>query len=195
MPSWQFGGVFSFEVTEERAGIAVFRVTGQGVAQLFGNESGGHRWQRVPPTERHGRRQTSTITIAVFEEPTPEEFSINPSDLEWETMRSGGKGGQNVNKVESAVRVRHLPSGLFVRCETERSQYRNKQTALAILTARLHAMQQDKTLAAEAGNRRQQIGSGQRGDKRRTIREQDGNVTDHITGQKWRYADYVKGNW
>jgi peptide chain release factor 1 len=162
---------------------------------VFESESGGHRWQRVPPTERRGRRQTSTITVAVMEEPINTSTSINPKDLEWDTMRSGGAGGQNVNKVESCVRVKHTPSGLVVRCETQRSQLRNKELALIILGAKLKAMEQGNRLDKEASFRRKQIGSGMRGDKRRTIREQDGKVTDHITGRVWNYSDYVKGNW
>lgn len=173
----------------------MFRVTGDAAAEVFGNESGGHRWQRVPPTERKGRRQTSTITVAVFEETAAADTSINPKDLEWDTMRSGGAGGQNVNKVETAVRVRHVPSGLVVRCETQRSQLRNKELALVILGAKLKAAESEQRLGKEASDRRQQIGSGQRGDKRRTIREQDGRVADHVTGQKWNLADYMKGDW
>jgi peptide chain release factor 1 len=173
----------------------VFRVTGKGVEKIFANESGGHRWQRVPPTERRGRRQTSTITVATFAESTATAFSIDPKDLEWDTMRSGGKGGQNVNKVESAVRVRHLPSGMMVRCETQRSQLRNKELALIILSAKLEAAQREARISSEVADRRQQIGTGQRGDKRRTIREQDGKVTDHVTGRVWNYSNYVRGNW
>jgi peptide chain release factor 1 len=195
MPAWQRGGVFEFEIVEKRPGLVVLRITGPGAESTFANESGGHRWQRVPPTEKRGRVQTSTVTVATFAEAAVAEFRIDPADLEWDTMRSGGKGGQNVNKVESCVRVTHRPTGLAVRCESERSQSRNRQTALAILTARLASAQRERQQDAQATDRRAQIGTGQRGDKRRTIREKDGVVTDHILNRKWRYADYVRGLW
>ena len=195
MPAWQRGGVFEFEIVEKRPGLVVLRITGAGAEGIFANETGGHRWQRVPPTERRGRVQTSTITVAAFSEQKVAELEITERDLKWETMRSGGKGGQNANKVESKIRLTHLPTGLVVVCESERSQKRNKDTALATLSARLQAAQQDKQQGAQAADRKQQIGTGQRGDKRRTIREKDGVVTDHILNRKWRYADYVRGLW
>jgi peptide chain release factor 1 len=149
----------------------------------------------VPPTERRGRIQTSTITVASFSERKIVEFEVAERDLKWETMRSGGKGGQNANKIESKIRLTHLPTGLVVTCESERSQKRNKDTALATLSARLQSAHYNQQQGVEAADRKAQIGSGQRGDKRRTIREKDGIVTDHILNRKWRYADYVRGLW
>jgi peptide chain release factor 1 len=195
MPAWQRGGVFEFDIVEQRPGFMVLRITGTGAKETFANESGGHRWQRVPPTERRGRIQTSTVTVATFDEPEATEFKVKEADLKWETMRSGGKGGQNANKVESKIRLTHKPTGLVVVCESERSQKRNKDTALATLSARLHTAQQEQQQGVQAADRKSQIGSGQRGDKRRTIREKDGVVTDHILNRKWRYADYVRGLW
>lgn len=162
---------------------------------LFDEESGGHRWQRVPPTEKRGRVQTSTVTVAVLPEVGDAEMPLHDADLEWSFTRSGGKGGQNVNKVESCVQLRHRPSGIMVRCETERSQLRNRIEALRILRAKLKQRADDERLGLVGNNRRQQIGSGMRGDKRRTIQVQNGVVKDHITGRQWQYERYVKGAW
>lgn len=162
---------------------------------MFGQESGGHRWQRVPPTERRGRVHTSTVTVAVFAEIPEAQFNLEERDLEWATTRGSGAGGQNRNKVETVVVVKHKPTGMTVRCETERSQYRNRQIALRLLRARLYDNAKAETQSKVASDRRAQVGSGMRGDKRRTIRAQDGRVTDHVTGKTWRYSDYISGNW
>jgi peptide chain release factor 1 len=174
----------------------VLRASGKGVRETFANEAGGHRWQRVPPNEKRDRVHTSTVTVAVLEEPSEIELPrLDPSELDISTCRASGNGGQNVQKTDSAVQIRHIPTGVIVRCETERSQLYNKATALTILRARLHERQLRESNAQRADDRRRQIGSGQRGDKRRTIAVQRDSVLDHVTGRSWRFEDYMRGKW
>jgi peptide chain release factor 1 len=162
-------------------------------AQLFRNESGGHRWQRVPPTEKRGRVHTSTVTVAVLREPEPTELVLDARDLVWSTCRASGSGGQHLQKTDSAVQVIHRPSGLVVRCESERSQHTNRDRALGVLRARLAARDADATHRERNAQRREQIGCGQRGDKRRTVRVRDGIVTDHVLGVRVSLRDYLRG--
>lgn len=171
------------------------RVRGRGAAEAFAEEGGGHRWQRVPPNERRGRVHTSTITVAVLPADAPARIEVKRSDLDIRAMRSGGSGGQKVNKTSSAIRVKHVPSGLTVRRETERSWHRNRADALGELQARLEAAARERHEAGRQQDRRGQVGSGMRGDKRRTVRCQDDVVVDHPTGRTWRYRDYARGEW
>lgn len=182
-------------VLESRAGFSLLRVTGRGVRALFASEAGGHRWQRVPPTEKRGRVQTSTITVAVLDEEAATRVELPESDLEWTTCRSPGKGGQHVQKTDSAVQVTHLPTGIFVRSHEGRSQFHNKQDALDKLRAKLAETARRAASQARAAERREQVGSGMRGDKRRTIRAQDDSVVDHVSGRSWRLRDYERGDW
>lgn len=162
---------------------------------LFAGERGGHRWQRVPETERRGRVHTSTITVAVLEAPASVDLSIQLGDVDVETMRGSGAGGQHRNKTDSAVRARHRPTGIEVRCESERSQYQNRELALQVLAARVADQDRAQRAAERAADRRGQVGSGMRGDKRRTIRVQDDQVTDHVDGRVWRFKAYARGDW
>jgi peptide chain release factor 1 len=183
------------ELVEDRAGVVVVRIAGATAAELFADEPGGHRWQRVPRTERRGRVQTSTITVAVLPEPADTEVNIEQKDLEWTACRGSGAGGQHRNVTDSAVQLKHLPTGLMVRCESERSQHQNRQTALALLRAKLWESRRAAVDAQRAGDRRAQVGVGARGDKRRTVRTQDEQVVDYVTGRRWRLRDYLRGDW
>jgi len=172
----------------------VFQVTGKGARAAFKNEPGGHRHQRTPPNEKRGRVHTSTVTIAVLDIPSATEVRIDERDLEWKTCRSNGPGGQSVNTTDSAVQVTHLPTGLQVRCETEKSQTQNKECARALLRARLQQSATEKADRDRNGMRKSQVGCGMRSDKTRTYRWQDNIVTDHTTGKKSTFEKVRRGN-
>ncbi|KQN61796.1 peptide chain release factor 1 [Erwinia sp. E602] len=158
----------------------IAKVIGEGAYGRLKFESGGHRVQRVPETESQGRIHTSACTVAVMPElPEAELPDINPSDLRIDTFRSSGAGGQHVNTTDSAIRITHLPTGIVVECQDERSQHKNKAKALSVLGARIHAAEMARRHQEESSTRRNLLGSGDRSDRNRTYNFPQGRVTDH----------------
>ena len=161
---------------------AVVMIEGRGAFSRLKFESGVHRVQRVPVTESGGRIHTSTVTVAVLPEAEDVEVNINPNDLEIDTFRASGAGGQHVNRTDSAIRITHKPSGLVVTCQDQRSQYKNKDSAMAVLRARLLEMEKSKQHGAIASDRKSQVGTGDRSERIRTYNYHQGRVTDHRIG-------------
>ncbi|MCL4315303.1 MAG: peptide chain release factor 1 [Gammaproteobacteria bacterium] len=193
---WQTETISS--AASERGGYkeVVLRVMGHGAYSRLKFESGGHRVQRVPETETQGRIHTSTCTVAVRPAGAEiDEISINPADLKVDTFRASGAGGQHVNKTDSAIRITHLPSGVVVECQDERSQHKNRARAMALLQARLLAAEREKQTSAQTQLRRDLVGSGARSDRIRTYNFPQGRLTDHrINLTLYQLDSILQGN-
>lgn len=164
---------------------ATFEINGRGVYKTLQFETGVHRVQRVPETEKSGRVHTSTASVAILPIRKQTSSTVPPSDIEVEFSRAGGKGGQNVNKVETAVRLTHKPTGIVVRCTSERSQGRNREKAMGILLSKLERMKEEEEAQKYAGARKEQIGTGDRSEKIRTYNILQDRITDHRIKESW----------
>jgi len=182
---WKFTEIDANQNTAGGYKIFVGKVDGEGAYESLKQESGVHRIQRVPTTEKAGRIHTSTASVAVLPAVEEKEFVINNGDLEISFFRSSGPGGQNVNKVETAVRIVHKPTGVVVASQTERSQNANKENAMSILRSRLYEAMQEQHASSIGQIRKEQIGASDRSEKIRTYNFPDDRITDHRIGKKW----------
>ncbi|PIR88882.1 MAG: peptide chain release factor 1 [Candidatus Harrisonbacteria bacterium CG10_big_fil_rev_8_21_14_0_10_40_38] len=192
---WCFGVVDDNPTSLKGYKSFVARIVGEGVYNALKQESGVHRVQRIPETERSGRVHTSTATVAILPEIESRDFEVNPNDLEVTFSRAGGPGGQNVNKVETAVRILHKPSGIVVSSRAERSQHANRDAAMNILRSKLYEIEKEKEARLVGADRKAQVGSGDRSEKIRTYNFPDDRITDHRIGKKWsRIEKILEGN-
>lgn len=188
---WTFSKVDSSESDLGGYKDVSFEIHGRDVYKKMRFETGVHRIQRIPETEKSGRVHTSTASVAILPLRKYVKFEINPADIEIETSRAGGKGGQNVNKVETAVRLIHKPTGLFVRSTAERSQNANKEKAMAILTAKLAALEEEKENMKFAKDRKDQVGTASRSEKIRTYNILQDRITDHRIKRSWHNIEKI----
>lgn len=173
----------------------VIKIVGKGAYEALRYESGVHRVQRVPKTESGGRIHTSTATVAVLPEVSQTQIYINPADIEFEAYRAGGAGGQNVNKVNTAVRIKHIPTGIVVTAQTERSQLQNRENAMALLRAKLWDAQEAERLKNISDSRKLSVGMGDRSEKIRTYNFPQNRITDHRINKSWHnLEDILEGN-
>jgi peptide chain release factor 1 len=191
---WQTEVISSSEGEHGGYKEIIVRIIGRGAYSRLKFESGAHRVQRVPETEAQGRIHTSTCTVAVLPEVDEiEHIDINPADLKVDTYRASGAGGQHVNKTDSAVRITHLPSGIVVECQDERSQHKNRARALSLLQAKLLASARDSQQAEQARTRKLLVGTGDRSERIRTYNFPQGRVTDHRINLTLYKLDSVMG--
>lgn len=188
---WQFSVLDYSENSLGGYKTLIASIHGEGCYDDLKQESGVHRVQRVPKTEKAGRVHTSTASIAIMPEVEAREVSINPGDIEVTFSRGGGPGGQNVNKIESAVRLLHKPTGIVVSSRVERSQHANRERAMGVLRAKLYEAQIERQLSESGANRRDQIGTADRSEKIRTYNYPDDRITDHRIGKKFHNIEGV----
>ncbi len=188
---WKFSVLDSSENAQGGFKTLIAEVVGEGAYQMLQQESGVHRVQRVPKTERSGRVHTSTASVIVMPQVEAKEVDIKDSEIEVTFSRAGGPGGQNVNKIESAVRILHKPTGIVVSCRTERQQHANREKAMDVLRAKLFEVNKLEAESKVGGFRREQVGSSERSEKIRTYNFPEDRITDHRIGKKFHNIEKI----